>query len=66
MTYSAWETPFGISFGADALPPEECSRPDAPPGDGPRLLYRFEAGSWEEAMAEHHRRQGWEEYRPWR
>lgn len=28
------------------------------------LLYRIEAGSHNEAMAEHHRRQGWEPYKP--
>lgn len=28
------------------------------------VLYRFEAPSWEEAMAEHHRRQGFEPYKP--
>lgn len=28
------------------------------------LLYRFEAATWEEAMAIHHLRQGWEPYIP--
>lgn len=29
-----------------------------------KLLYKFEASSWDEAMTEHHRRQGWEPYIP--
>ena len=28
-----------------------------------RLLYRFDAATWEEAMAIHHLRQGWEPYK---
>ena len=29
-----------------------------------KLLYEIEALTWEEAMTEHHRRQGYEEYVP--
>lgn len=29
-----------------------------------KLLYRFRASSWEKAMTEHHKRQGWEPYEP--
>lgn len=28
------------------------------------LLYSFMADNWDDAMREHHRRQGWEPYRP--
>ena len=31
-----------------------------------KLEYQFEAATWEEAMTEHHIRQGWEPYRPCR
>lgn len=31
---------------------------------GARLLYRIEAKSWKDVMAEHHKRQGWEPYQP--
>ena len=29
-----------------------------------KILYSIEARSWVEAMQKHHRRQGWEPYRP--
>lgn len=32
--------------------------------EGSRQLYTFEAATWEEAMAEHHRRQGFKPYQP--
>ncbi len=33
-------------------------------GDNPKLLYEIQAATWEEAMAVHHIRMGWEPYRP--
>ncbi len=34
------------------------------PGNIVSVLYEIEAETWEQACQEHHRRQGWEPYRP--
>mgnify|MGYP001558516995 CR=1 FL=1 len=58
--YRAWSDPKDGSITlalADELRPSVVG-PDA------TILYEFEAATWEEAMAIHHLRQGWEPYRP--
>lgn len=48
---------------------DEHVKPGTPAWDvcvGPNatFLYELETETWEEAMAEHHKRQGWEPYVP--
>jgi hypothetical protein len=58
-TYEAWRDEFGIAFFPSA---NESAR--ATLTWRAKLLYKFQAESWEAAMTEHHRRQGWEPYKP--
>lgn len=60
--YEAWEDGEGVMCGTA----EGCAdaRRRALVGPDARLLYSFEAGTPEEAMAIHHLRMGWEPYRP--
>jgi hypothetical protein len=52
----------GIAFGSNQDPPRCLDGTLV--FDHAELLYCIEAESYNEAMAEHHRRQGWEPYQP--
>lgn len=61
-TYECWEDDCGCTFAPRenipqiraACPEEYCKT----------LLYTIEAETWEEAMTEHHKKQGWQPYIP--
>jgi hypothetical protein len=62
--YEAWQDPadssitFTLASSIPELRQKGLLSVDA------RLLYRFEARSYNDAMAMHHERMGWEPYRP--
>jgi len=57
MKFYAWEHADGMEI--------EVSLNEEPPKDGPwSSIYTFEAATWEEGMAIHFLRQGWNPYRP--
>lgn len=61
-TYEAWADELGLTLATtEGILSQRGARLLGPKS---RLLYRFEAASWEEANAIHHLRQGWEPYKP--
>ncbi len=58
-TYECWAGEEGISF----FPSDNAAARALMPA-GHELRYVIEADSWEEAMTEHYKRQGWEPYKP--
>lgn len=61
-TYECWGQEEGLTFA----PVASIARLRAQGllSENAVLEYRFEADSWEAAMTEHHKRQGWEPYKP--
>jgi hypothetical protein len=62
--YECWEESKGTEMTEISFFPSDNDVARSLLKAGARLIYRIEARSWEEAMAEHHKRQGWEPYRP--
>ena len=64
MRFEAWSTAEGDEV--TVVPAEEATAlsGERPLGAAPTLLYEIQAESWEEAMAVHHVRMGWEPYKP--
>jgi len=60
--FEAWRDERGITFGILATIAEHRSKGLL--GESAERLYSFEAHSWEEAMAIHHLRMGFEPYKP--
>jgi hypothetical protein len=60
--FEAWRDRDGIAFGTRASIAEQRSRGLLT--NSAEHLYSFEAHSWEEAMAVHHLRMGFEPYEP--
>lgn len=57
FTYSVWGGDAGewVHFSPGENPPmDDCKR----------LVYRIQATNWDDAMRQHHERQGWEPYVP--
>jgi hypothetical protein len=62
--YEAWEDPADHSVLLATTDEVAAHRTKNLLNAGARLLYRFEAATWEEANAIHALRMGWDPYRP--
>ena len=60
-TFEAWQSAEDVAFGTAASMADQRSRGLL--GSDAVQLYSIEAGTWEEAMAIHHLRMGFEPYR---
>ncbi len=63
MIYECWEGESEVSFFPFDTKQRDINTHDVF-GNPLKLTYAIEASSWDEAMAEHHKRQGWQPYQP--
>ena len=64
MRFEAWSSANGTEVCVATEAQARELRAAKSLGDYPKLMYSIEASTWEEAMAVHHIRMGWEPYQP--